>query len=315
MIPADTLLRMVSQCKSDLLIIAPYIKAKALDRLLKEMPDNLPSLRCVTRWLPVDIASGVCDLEIFDLLHGMPNAQLFVHPYLHAKYYRADDICLVGSANVTYRGLGWAAPSNLELTVEMSVNDGGLAEWEQRLLSDVTPATIEIRDRIAAEASKLKSALLSDFVSPEVTIPTTSHLSPGFWLPTCTVPDRLWDVYKGQAEAIMVTSSYNAARADLVALSPPENLSHENFMQYMAGMLLKMPLVEEIDQLASAGLSDARAHDLLAEKLPPEHPMSADIAAAWEILKEWLTLFASHEYLTETSEQILFKGRHLPKKK
>ena len=45
---------------------APYIKSATIRRLLKTIPDTVSECVCITRWLPEDIVSGVCDLEIFD---------------------------------------------------------------------------------------------------------------------------------------------------------------------------------------------------------------------------------------------------------
>lgn len=67
---------------------------------------------CVTRWLPEDIASSVCDLDILDDVMGVSGGRLLVHPHLHGKYYSNGRDSLVGSANLKVRGLGWHNPSN-----------------------------------------------------------------------------------------------------------------------------------------------------------------------------------------------------------
>ena len=85
----------------DVVIVAPYIKNYALQRLVSNMSEKLTSVTCVTRWLPEDIASGVCDLDIFSTLNGTQGGRLLVQSNLHGKYYRGDDRCLIGSANLT----------------------------------------------------------------------------------------------------------------------------------------------------------------------------------------------------------------------
>jgi len=43
--------------------------------------------------------------------------ELYIRQDLHAKFFAADDRCLVGSANVTSAALGWREPANLELLI------------------------------------------------------------------------------------------------------------------------------------------------------------------------------------------------------
>ena len=104
--------------EDDVSIIAPFIKIDALRSLLKVVPSGI-HLRCVTRWLPEEVAIGVSDLEILDLLEERGNFSLALVDSLHAKLYIAGDRCLVGSANVTLAGLGEGGDSNnIEILVD-----------------------------------------------------------------------------------------------------------------------------------------------------------------------------------------------------
>ena len=58
----------------------------------------------MTRWLPREIAAGVSDPEILDVLEERGNFTLTLVDNLHAKIYVADENCLVGSSNVTLSG-------------------------------------------------------------------------------------------------------------------------------------------------------------------------------------------------------------------
>ena len=133
----------------DVIVVAPYIKKGTLSLLFESLRGGADRVICVTRWLPQDIASGVCDLEILDVMTAIPNGMLLLQPQLHAKYYRGDDRCLVGSANLTHRGLGWTTPSNKELLLEIPRDYPGLQEWELHLLSSSIPASPDIREQIA----------------------------------------------------------------------------------------------------------------------------------------------------------------------
>lgn len=148
-LPSDAVLDLMRSASSKVIVAAPYIKARTFRILLAALPEGVSDLICITRWLPEDIASGVCDIEIFEdikKLHG--DSKLLVHPHLHAKYYRAGEQCLVGSANLTGRGLGWIAPGNVELLVGLPFDFPGLREWEGTLLQSSISVTEDLRERI-----------------------------------------------------------------------------------------------------------------------------------------------------------------------
>jgi len=96
--PGEKLSRLCSSANKEVILVAPFIKADAIKRLLGSIPDCVSKIKCATRWHPREIAAGVSDLEVFDILSSSPRAELFLNPLLHAKYYRIDDVYLIGSA-------------------------------------------------------------------------------------------------------------------------------------------------------------------------------------------------------------------------
>ena len=292
----------------DVIIAAPYIKAKTLQQLVSFIPDNISKLTCITRWLPEDIASGVCDLEIFDIIGDRSEGTLRLYPHLHAKYFRTGTQVLIGSANITARALGWFSPSNLELLVQLPINILGLAEWEKRLLDSTLLATTELRDQLAKEAQLLKAAgLVTNVPEVESISQELSALTP--WFPECPVPERLWEVYKGEGVDTMVRSAREAAERDLIALAPPKGFSKDLFEAYVTGILRQMPIIRNIDELSSYGLSDSQAIVFLSEALDSDITYTHD--EAWLILKRWLTHFFPADYRLEISQEVLIKGKKI----
>ena len=305
--PSTAVLDIIRSANDRVVIVAPYIKSKALQIVLGALQSTVSELVCVTRWLPEDIACGVCDIEILEDVWAK-GGQLFVYPHLHAKYYRAGRRCLVGSANLTGRGLGWKTPANLELLVELSIDFPGLAEWEDALLVSAIPATVELRDQIRREAENLE-ATAGKLISPEVDGGTEHDGAASDWIPSCPVPDRLWDVYKGGGADTIVSSARQAAQRDLTALAPPNGLSEKLFGAYIVGILKQMPLMVEIDRLASTGLPDTEALTLVSDKLG-----AGDLALSnerWRVLKAWLLYFFPETYRLETGHEVLVKGERL----
>ena len=308
MLFGDSVLDVVRSARSTVLIAAPYIKTKALERLMSNISPALDSFTCVTRWLPADIAAGVCDLEILDLVEKYPGGKLLVHPHLHAKYYRADQRCLIGSANITNRGLGWATPPNIELLVELSANFADLKKWEEVLVNTAVVATRELREQINCEAERLITEKTSSKIQKTGENISDEILS-SQWVPKCPVPEQLWNVYIGQGKDKMVTSAWKAAQMDLNALQVPEGLGEDMFKAYISSILKGMPMIQEIQSLASKTLTDAQAQDFLKTKF--HESTQSETERMWNVLKAWFICFLSDDYRIEPVEMALVKGRNI----
>ncbi len=188
--PGEAVLELVRGATSRIVIAAPYIKLPSIRHALSQVSATVTECICVTRWLPEDIAAGACDLEIFDELADAPGGRLLVHPHLHAKYYADGVRALVGSANLTARGLGWYTPSNIELLVSLPQEFPGLLDWESMLLRSAVPATEELREQIRTRVDELKRAYPIQNV-PEIGDESEEETDTGLWFPRCPAPERL----------------------------------------------------------------------------------------------------------------------------
>src|SRR5690606_29509532 len=142
-----------------------------------------PNIRCVTRWRPEEIAAGASDLEVLDLIRARPRARLYIHPLLHAKFFRVDRRCLVGSANLTQRALGWTVPSNFELMLELPADEYGLSDFEETLFAEAFEATEQYRNDIASAAEIMRAAKLPQLISEEALITENPESPPAeVWL-------------------------------------------------------------------------------------------------------------------------------------
>ena len=148
---------LISGAQSSVEIIAPFIKVGTLRTILEAVPATVP-VRCVTRWLPQEIASGVSDIETLNLLEQRGNARLSLVDNLHAKLYIADSNCLAGSANVTYSGFGDSADSNIEVLVATTLDDQGVAATLADIDRHERPATRELADQLRAVVDYLGQA-------------------------------------------------------------------------------------------------------------------------------------------------------------
>ena len=311
--PGGAVLELMQDATSRVVIVAPYIKSATIRRLLKTIPDTVSECACITRWLPEDIASGVCDLEILDDVTQAKGGRLWVHPHLHAKFYSNGRKTLVGSANLTSRGLGWHTPSNVELLVALPADFPGLADWESALLDSAVEATEQLREQIRVQAEQLKQTRPVHH-PPEVENETGEEDEATLWVPQCPAPERLWEVYRGRGADTMVSSAFKVTQDDLAALSPPQGLTEDLFTAYVAGILRQMPLLTEIDKLASTGLTDTKAQEFLYDRLSGGTGGTSDYGQMWRIVKLWLVHYFPESYRLETGQEVLVKGREIPRR-
>lgn len=118
-----TLEAILPTCKKDVNVISGFCKVHTLEYLDSLIQKNGIKKRLLVRFLPSDLSSGATDKEIFSycMSHGWT---IFVDYSIHAKTYIFDRIkCIIGSANLTDRGLGISDNSNKEASVCFELDD------------------------------------------------------------------------------------------------------------------------------------------------------------------------------------------------
>ena len=252
----DQVVDVLRGAKKEVVVVAPFIKVNALKRIVDCINSDKVKIDCVTRWLPQDIAAGVCDIEIYELLKRLPNANLWMNKRLHAKYVRADRKCLTGSANLTESALGWRVPSNLELMVDVSSVIQDMKDWEEQLFDCSTVVNKKTRDEIqSSSATLIDKGQHMQYVEFHV----DENVSDS-WLPQYANPRKLYRVYSKEVTSEnMPKSSFKYAMSDLSALGIPAGLSEENFNVAVASQISASSVIMEIlrasEKSKGAGLS------------------------------------------------------------
>lgn len=275
--PGQALLDLAARSTQELLLVAPYVKVAALERILLAVPASC-RVRLVTRWRLEELALGVSDLDVFPLIRKH-SGMLHLHPALHAKYYASGEEALVGSANITSAALGWRIDSNLEILVTSI--DGRLTEFES-----------ELWDGLVAVDDKMYDAFrraLDVFPTPTnnfVEMPLVNFLA---WRPTLRHPEDLQSMYAGRF-AMLSTSSREAADLDLAALAPPIGMSRTQFDLWVGAQLRQHPEVVAIDRLLDRPRRFGEIRKLLSERgiVEPNR--------AWQTWMRWLLYFLPEDY-------------------
>ena len=124
--------------ESEILILSPFIKVRALESVLGGLSQK--NVGVITRWRTADIVSGVCDLEIFELL-STKHIPLMVHRQLHMKgLVRDQRELLLSTANITTAGLGDAPTSNIECATVVMMQERD-RHWINQIQRESTVVT------------------------------------------------------------------------------------------------------------------------------------------------------------------------------
>lgn len=298
------------QATGHVFLAAPFIKEGVLRKLLQSIPSE-PEVTIVTRWIPEEVAHGVCDLEILDLVIQRPKTRLLLHPCLHAKYYRVDSRCLVGSANLTARALGWCPVPNIEILLEASPDEHGLPQLEEKLLGQSIAATENIRNSIAQAVEEIrKKAQPADVGKPDE---LQESLKASAWLPTCVSPEYLYRIYSGADTTALLTSVVNAGQHDLSILAVIPGLSEDEFRRYIVAILDQTPAVQEISSLLKiSGITSQIATAVVAEIRKEILSPAYDAEIYWQALKNWLLHFFPDRYRIRAAVEVFEQARELP---
>ena len=289
----DRIRALFSRAQGEVAIIAPFIKVGALISLLEVVPPDT-HLRCVTRWFPREVAAGVSDPEILDLLEERGRFTFTLVDSLHAKLYIAGNDCLAGSSNVTLPGLGESSDGNIEVLVATTIQDPGVASTLGDIAEAERPAT-----RTMAEATRrLADNLVQPEAEPEGEKP---------WFPHSRRPERAFRLYSrpptgylGEADRILLS--------DVAGSNLPPGLEKEGFLAELRALLAKIPLAKALlDATEDVTLTRADAHSHL-EMLVTGDFSTNDL---WLAFVNWMGYFFPDQVMKDQIAEVALRRAQL----
>ena len=219
--------------RDEVAVIAPFIKVDALRSLIGVIPAEA-QLRCVSRWLPSEIAAGVSDPEIIDLLKTRGNFSLSLVDRLHAKLYIAGDRCLAGSANVTLAGLGErGGGSNIEVLIDTTTDQPAIAATLDAIAQDEREATGSMARTARLLADKLGA------------LPKKASVLGDHWFPKSRRPDRAYLHYVDPPSGFL-TAADELLLGDLAGSDLPPGLGEADFRDLIRDLLARIPIAEAL---------------------------------------------------------------------
>ena len=135
----------LSKCKNELIICSGFITKVGLDWVLKKIKDKKFKCKIYCRWSNEDLITGASSLEIYQTCKNQ-GWNFYILERLHAKFFLIDrkDL-IVGSANLTGRGLALIPVSNKEFGIAVEATNYDLENIDL-ILSESLLVTDEIYD-------------------------------------------------------------------------------------------------------------------------------------------------------------------------
>ena len=283
----DRLKAQFSHASSEVVIVAPFIKVDALKRLLEQVSGRV-KIDIFTRWRLNELAIGVSDIDIWGFVDTRAATRLFLVNDLHAKYFRCDQIVIIGSANVTATALGWSLAPNLELLISTSVDESS-SKFEEALSATSIEVTQSIYIDFLSKLSEMDPVPVS--FSPDA---SPVLLNFDLWAPAIRDPSDLWLAYKGRNDLVAKRDLPEIESIlSLADLSGPR-LSHQTeFRKFLGDPVLSLPFFSAIRNSFDASLRFQQGADLMARllNLPRE-----EAKAQWQVAIRWLIYFAPEQY-------------------
>ncbi|MFB6750591.1 phospholipase D family protein [Streptomyces sp. NPDC056353] len=281
---------MMEGAGEEVVIIAPFIKKAIFEETIAAVSSSVQKITCVTRWTPAEVAAGVSDPEIIEAAQSDERISIALCPSLHAKLYRADGRCLVGSANLTGKATGRVPNANVELLLEVPIDHPEV----QRVLGQINTRSTIATPHTAALMRQQAELLRSERITP----PSEDEAAP-YWFPETRRPANVYALYSGRQR---FTSLVEAGIVrDLAMLDVPAGLPEGAFNSEVEARLHAIP---ELGQLTKEQrLSNIELQRAIAERTGDTEEQARRTA---ETLAAWLQHFG--RYYTEVGSWELRPG-------
>lgn len=274
-------------------VVSPFVKADALAQLIDAASCG-PGLKFVVRWRAEDLLSGVSDLEIYPFLkeRGVP---LYASARLHMKLYVCDsNWALATSANLTQRGLGFAAEGacNIESGCGVTLTRSDWIVLHQ-LIHESRLVTDDVYARLATYVAEHGS---SPQPAPPIDIFGPGKMFTLAALPASDTPSQLEEFYFAPNDAQFPPEVARRAFQDLATFQMRPGCSPEAFRVALKNAFLESAFVQ-------AFLRHLRANGSLrfgavtewihrhCEDVPL--PYRSDVKQQVRVLIDWLAAFAT----------------------
>lgn len=230
------------------------------------------------------------------MLEERGNFRLSLVDRLHAKLYIAGDLCLTGSSNVTFAGLGEGGDyKNIEILVEIAVDDPSIVAT----LEEISQAE-RLATRTMAQAVRRLADSLSTSATSQINLDA-------LWFPGSRRPEHAYRFYKnppsgytGAADRILLV---DLANSDL-----QPGLGEDEFQTAIRALLAAIPTAKVLlDATEDMTLTRADAHSYL-ETIAGDEFSTNDL---WIAFVNWMVYFFPDRVMKQEIAEIALRRARL----
>lgn len=291
----DRIRKLFSEARNSVAIITPFIKVNALHSILDVVSPDV-HIRCVTRWVPEEVASGVSDPAIIYDLQERGNYDLTLVDNLHAKVYIADNRCLAGSANTTNRGLGNVDESNIEILLESTIDNPEVVSVLSEIEKVEREATTELAEKIMTLATSLPQ-------------PGQEKVNTEYWFPRSNKPENAFSIYSSSSDNYL-SEVDKILNCDLEQANVPLGLSEQEFRFEIRSLLSEIPVADALlDVTTDITLTRADVHPQLSLLTTEEYSVN-DL---WRSFVNWMVYFFPDKVMRQEISEIALRRARLIK--
>lgn len=286
----EKLKSLFQKAKERVVICSPYIKISALRSVLSYIPSGV-QIEIYTRLKAADIYMGASDLEVFYLCQDLENCTIKEIKNLHAKLYSADELVLVGSANLTNSALGWVNQPNIEILCSTTWSEPSVLR-----LNYFMSAAHEISQEDLLKIKSVVDGLEDESAINEIrSAEADSSSNNKIWLPKSSVPQLLYRVYIDDTGLSYYTKSViQDAIDDISDLRIPCGLSKQEFYNYVEIQLQDLVVFREIIEEIPRKIVEHQGLNII-RKLDPSLN-NTDLRLHWNNIILWIIEFLGDEF-------------------
>ncbi len=293
--PFNKIKDLLAEAKDEIVLIVPYIRARSL---LKIIPESNVKITIITSWKIKDLWFGSSDLDIYSLTKDMP-IRIFLNNRIHLKVFMIDwQKCILGSSNLTGKGMGTISNYNYELNTIQPDIDKETLLYFRRILAD----SILVNDAIYEEYRQRVQDLppVQEFKEPTINKISSDTEFLISSLPMSRDVDSLFTLYStdfstDDKEAV------ECAMHDVVLYNVPPNLSKDEFLHHLKQEFFASTFVEDLLRfIDKEGRYFGRVKEWIQSNCADVPvPSRRDLTGNIQVLYKWIVSLSEGKYVVD----------------
>ncbi|TKJ32905.1 MAG: hypothetical protein CEE38_22040 [Planctomycetes bacterium B3_Pla] len=289
----------IKKASTDVVIFCPYIKLSTLKSIIKEY--NARSLSIVTTWKTLDILRGISDLELYPFCKDI-GAFLYINQNIHLKVIvDSFERAIVGSANITNKGLGIASKPNDEcvviyenLTFHQQVHLTSILQ-RSHLIRDGDYN--EIRDLIGSYQKSFSDINKYDDIDFEITAKRDFLISV---LPMSKDISTFFRYYSDEKTSARNQIDYKCATHDAALYDIPNGLSRDEFDTQLKSSFFEQPFIKKLKEFIANEKYFGQIKEWIQRTcVDVPVPSKRSLTGNAQVLYEWFAKLGQDEYGTD----------------